>query len=141
MAILIDSVHVRIGDLTFILTFNAFGCLLGLSLGQLHLVLVCKQLLMLLRSELLQEFLLLDWVHLLECPHQLDGFLRYLDLLMWKRRLDLSRVHDVLALSFLLLGWDLIDDLVGLGWGLHVGLHGVLVFRVGFLAGVMASTL
>ena len=42
LAILIDSVHVRIGDLTFILTFNAFGCLLGLSLGQLHLVLVCK---------------------------------------------------------------------------------------------------
>ena len=96
---------------------------------------------MLLRSELLQEFLLLDWVHLLECPHQLDSFLRDLDLLVRKRRLDLSRVHDVLALSFLLLGWDLIDDLVGLGWGLHVGLHGVLVFRVGFLAGVMASTL
>ena len=96
---------------------------------------------MLLRSELLQEFLLLDWVHLLQCPHQLDSFLRYLDLLMWKRRLDLSRVHDVLALSFLLLRWDLIDDLVSLGWCLHVGLHGVLVLRVGFLAGVMASTL
>lgn len=78
-----------------------------------HLLLVHEELLLLLWAELLQKFLLLLRVKTLQRLHQLHLLLQ-LGLLLGSlgRALVQSRVYDVLALSFFLLGRHFVDNLL-----------------------------
>ena len=106
-------------------------------------MLVGQQLLMLLWSELFQEFLLLDGVHLLKSSHELHGLFSDLNLIARHAcSLHLTRVHDVLAFTLFFFRWHFVDDLRLSGWILHrVRLHLVLVFGARFLPRVMSTAL